>query len=67
MMEVGEKTGKLEDMLRTVSEFYEDDADRALKTLVTLVEPLMLLIMGLIVGSLALSILLPVYKFVGSF
>ena len=67
MMEVGEKTGKLEDMLRTVSEFYEDDADCALKTLVTLVEPLMLLIMGLIVGSLALSILLPVYKFVGSF
>ncbi len=66
MMEVGEKTGNLEDMLRTVSEFYEDDADRSLKTLVTLIEPLMLLIMGLIVGSLALSILLPVYQFVGS-
>lgn len=66
MMEVGEKTGNLEDMLRTVSEFYEEDADRALKTLVTFIEPLMLLIMGFIVGSLALSILLPVYQFVGN-
>ena len=66
MMEVGEKSGNLESMLRTVSEFYEDDADRLLKALITLIEPLMLLIMGLVVGSLALSILLPVYKFVGS-
>lgn len=66
MMAVGEKAGNLEDMLITVGDFYEEDADRVLKNLVTLLEPLLLLLMGLIVGSIALSILLPIYQLVGS-
>lgn len=66
MMAVGEKTGNLEELLITVSEFYEDDADRLLKTLVTLLEPTLLLFMGMIVGGIALSIMLPIYQLVGS-
>lgn len=66
MMAVGEKTGSLEDMLITVSEFYEEDADRILKNVVTLLEPALLLVMGFVVGSIALSILLPIYQLVSS-
>lgn len=66
MMAVGEKTGTLEELLLTVSDFYEEEADRQLQTLVTFLEPGLLLFMGVVVGSIALSILLPIYQLVGS-
>ncbi|TSC78594.1 MAG: type 4 fimbrial assembly protein pilC [Parcubacteria group bacterium Gr01-1014_33] len=65
LVAVGERTGSLEQSLETIAAFYEEEVDRTLKTLVTFLEPLLLLIMGLIVGGIALSILLPIYQLIG--
>jgi len=67
LIAVGEKTGTMDEVLKTFADFYEDDVDSALKDLTTFLEPIMLLIMGLIVGGIALSVLMPIYKLVGNF
>lgn len=64
MMAVGEQSGQLSDLLLTVSRFFEDDADHSLQTLVSLIEPLMLLIMGGIVGGIAISVIIPIYQLI---
>jgi len=61
MIEVGENTGNLEENLRYLSQYYSDEVDGSLKNLTTLLEPLILLLMGLIVGFVALSIITPIY------
>lgn len=64
---VGEKTGSLENILKTFADFYDEEVDYTLRTLTTFLEPIMLLIMGLIIGAIVLSVLLPIYQFVGKF
>lgn len=64
---VGERTGTLERSLKTISDYYEEEVDRLLKNLVSLLEPLMLIVMGIIIAGIALSILLPIYQLVSSF
>ena len=67
LMAVGEKTGTLEQVLKTFADFYEDDLDNTLKDVSTFLEPILLLLMGLVIGSIAFSILLPIYQLVGKF
>lgn len=64
---VGERTGTLSEILVTFSDFYEEDVDNKLKDLTAILEPIMLLIMGVLVGSIAFSIILPIYQLVGHF
>lgn len=64
---VGERTGSLSQVLITFSDFYEEDVDNKLKDLTSVLEPALLLIMGLLVGSIAFSIILPIYQLVGHF
>lgn len=64
---VGEKTGSLENILKTFANFYDEEVDYSLRTLTTFLEPAMLLFMGLIIGAIVLSVLLPIYQFVGKF
>lgn len=64
---VGERTGSLSGILVTFSDFYEEDVDNKLKDLTAVLEPVLLLIMGLLVGSIAFSIILPIYQLVGHF
>jgi type IV pilus assembly protein PilC len=64
---VGEKTGTLENILKTFADFYDEEVDYTLRTLTTFLEPAMLLIMGLIIGFIVMSVLLPIYQFVGKF
>ena len=66
-MGVGEKTGTLGQILLNFADFYEEDVDNKLKDLTSLLEPLLLLFMGLFVGAIAFSILLPIYQLVGKF
>jgi len=66
MIVVGEKSGNLETMLDNLARFYEDSVDDALKTLITLLEPALLLGVGLMVGVLALSIIIPIYQMIGA-
>lgn len=59
---IGERTGTLEKSLETLSSFYEEEVDRLLKTLVSLLEPLLIFIMGIVVALVALSVLLPIFR-----
>lgn len=62
MIEVGENTGALPDMLRSVAEFYEDELNARLSALLTLVEPLLLLIMGGVVLTILVALYLPIFS-----
>lgn len=62
MVRIGESTGNLEDNLVYLAEYYDGEVDSKLHSLTSLIEPLMLLVMGLIVGFVALSIITPIYS-----
>jgi len=62
MVEVGESTGALPNMLNSVAEFYEDDVETALTRSMALIEPAILVFMGLVVGFILLSLYMPVFS-----
>jgi len=59
---IGEESGKLDDALAETAFSYERDTDESLKTMANLLEPLMILVMGLIVGFIVVAMLLPVFE-----
>jgi type II secretory pathway component PulF len=67
LLAIGEKAGHTEEILKTLSEFYEVEIDSALKTLVSMIEPLLLVFLGVIVGGIALSLIVPIYQMIGQF
>ena len=62
MIAIGESSGTLEYMLKTVTRLYEDALDTTLSGLTTLIEPIMMMLMGLGVGGLVIAIYLPIFK-----
>lgn len=62
MISVGEETGSLEPMLRDVAEFYDGDLDVRLTQLTTWIEPVLLLIMGVVVGGIVIIMYLPIFQ-----
>ncbi len=66
LVRVGEVSGKFEETLFFLSDFYEGEVDRATKNLSTALEPLLLLGIGLVVAGLALSIITPIYQITGN-
>lgn len=62
MVSIGEQTGSLDYMLEKVAEFYEDDVDRTVDSLKSLIEPLMILLLAAIVGFIVAAILLPMFS-----
>lgn len=66
MINVGEKTGNLEEILLYLGDFYEIEVDRAVKILSTILEPIILLIIGLVIGFVAMAIITPIYEVTGS-
>jgi type IV pilus assembly protein PilC len=66
MLAVGEETGSLDAMLRDVAELYEGDLDQRLSQLTTWIEPVLLLIMGLVVGAIVIIMYLPVFQMAGT-
>ena len=63
MVEVGEATGALPTMLSSVAEFYEEDVQSALAAAMSLIEPVILVVMGLVVGFILISLYLPIFSF----
>jgi type IV pilus assembly protein PilC len=63
MVEVGEATGALPTMLSSVAEFYEEDVQSALSAAMSLIEPLILVVMGAVVGFILISLYLPIFSF----
>lgn len=62
MIEVGEHTGNLDDNLLYLSEFYEKEVDSTVRSLSSVLEPAMLVVMGLLVGFVAIAIITPIYE-----
>ena len=67
MVAIGEHTGKLGESLTKLSRYFETEADSAVRTLTTLIEPLIMVILGLGVGFLVLAVLLPIYSLTSKF
>lgn len=64
---VGENTGRLDDTLARISHYFEEESEAAIKTMTTLIEPAILILLGISVAFLVLSIITPIYKLTGSF
>ena len=65
MVSVGERSGSLEDSFLYLSNFYQEEIDSTLKNISTVLEPLLLISVGLFVGFVALAIITPIFKFTG--
>lgn len=64
MIDVGERTGALETMLTKIADFYEDQVDAAVAGLTSLIEPLLICFLGVVIGFIAISMFLPLFKMV---
>ncbi|MBX7138785.1 MAG: type II secretion system F family protein [Oligoflexia bacterium] len=62
MIGVGESTGALDAMLQKIADFYEDEVDNAVTAMKQLIEPLMILFLGVIIGGLVVAMYLPIFK-----
>lgn len=62
MTSIGESTGSLDYMLEKIADFYEDDVDRTVDTLKSLIEPLMIVFLAAIVGTIVMAILIPMFS-----
>jgi type IV pilus assembly protein PilC len=67
MVSVGERTGSLDQMFRHLGEYYDQEVEQGLRTVTSLLEPMLLLVMGLLVGFIALSVLLPIFQLIRVF
>jgi type IV pilus assembly protein PilC len=64
MIGVGEATGAMDAMLQKIADFYEDEVDAATKALLTLMEPIMIAILGVVVGGIVISLYLPLFTMI---
>lgn len=67
LIAVSERAGHIEEVLGTVADFYASSVDASIKTLISFLEPVLLIAMGLLVGTIALSIIVPIYQLTSQF
>jgi type IV pilus assembly protein PilC len=65
MIAVGEQTGAMDAMLQKIADFYEEEVDAAVKDLLTALEPVMIVFLGLVVGGVVISMYLPLFSLIG--
>jgi type IV pilus assembly protein PilC len=65
MIGVGEQTGAMDTMLQKIADFYEDEVDVAVKDMLTAIEPIMIVVLGVIVGGVVISMYLPLFSLIG--
>ena len=61
-VKIGEEIGELEKMLGKIADFYEDEVDSSIQTLTSIIEPIMMIGVGLMVGVIIISMYLPMFK-----
>ena len=62
MVKIGEESGSLESMLIKTSDYYEEELETAIKQLLSLLEPAMIIVMGVIIGGIVASVMLPMFE-----
>ncbi len=65
MIAVGEQTGAMDAMLQKIADFYEEEVDAAVKDLLTALEPIMIVVLGVVVGGVVISMYLPLFSLIG--
>lgn len=66
MIAVGESTGALDAMLEKIADFYDDEVDQAVENLTAMIEPAMIIFLGVVVGGLIISMYLPIFQLAGA-
>ena len=64
MIAVGEETGALDSMLSKIAQFYEEEVDTAVESLMSLLEPVMIVFLGVIIGGIVVSMYLPMFDLI---
>jgi len=67
MLAVGEETGRLTEILKKMSAFYAREIDNSVRSLVSIIEPIIMIVMGVAVGVIVSAIILPMYKLASQF
>ena len=62
MMSVGEETGALDTMLEKIAEFYDQEVEATTEALTALIEPLMIAVLGTLIGSMIIALYMPIFK-----
>ncbi len=65
VISVGEETGRLDSMLLQLAEYYEEEADYSVQYLLTLLEPLLTIVLGIVIGGIVISLYLPIFTLMG--
>jgi type IV pilus assembly protein PilC len=65
MISVGEKTGGLDDMLAKIADFYDEEVDAAVSAMTSLIEPVIIVIMGAVIGGILVAMYLPMFDIIG--
>ena len=65
MISVGEQTGAMDAMLQKIADFYEEEVDAAVKDLLTALEPIMIVVLGVVVGGVVISMYMPLFSLIG--
>ena len=66
MISVGEKTGGLDDMLQKIADFYDEEVDTAVAALTSIIEPVIIVFMGVVIGGILIAMYLPMFDIVGA-
>ena len=67
MIMVGERSGQVDQLLTQLSEFYSTEVDKTMKNFATIIEPVIIIILGIAIGGLAIAVILPMYSLVQNF
>ena len=64
MVKVGEETGSLEEMLKNISDFYDEEIETSITDLLSIIEPVMLIVMGIVIASILLAMYYPLFTII---
>lgn len=65
MIKIGEETGTMDEILEKTADFYDEEVEQAITTATTMIEPLMIIVMGIVVGFIIISIMMPLFSMYG--
>jgi type IV pilus assembly protein PilC len=65
MVEVGEETGALPDMLNKIADSYDDDVDNAVAAMTSIIEPVLIIFLAVVVGTIVIALFMPLVSIIG--